>query len=140
MSSKVHVDHLRNTVLFRECSRKDLEKIAAHSDVVELPAGRVLMHQGMPGSEAFVVLKGRVTVQRQGRTVVELGEGAMVGELALLDQGLRTATVTCLTDCSLLVLSRGALLGALDDVPVLTHKLFEALAARLRDLDARSYV
>jgi CRP-like cAMP-binding protein len=140
MAKKVHVDHLRNAPLFSECSRKDLGKIATHSDVVELPAGRVLMHQGMQGSEAFVVLKGRISVRRHGRLVTELGEGAMVGELALLDQGPRTATVTCLTDCSLLVLSRGALLGALDDVPVLTHKLFEALAARLRDLDQRSFV
>ena len=137
---RVYIDHLKNVGLFSECSRKDLEKIASRSDVVDLPAGRVLMHEGKPGSEAFVVLKGRVAVRRNGRKVTELGEGSMVGELSLLDQGERSATVDCLTDCTLLVLSRGALLGALEEVPALTHKLFASLASRLRDIDGRRYV
>jgi CRP-like cAMP-binding protein len=140
MSKRVYVDHLKNVALFSECSRKDLEKIASHSDVVDLPAGRVVMHEGQTGSEAFVVLKGTVTVRRNGRKVTELGSGAMVGELSLLDQGVRSATVECTTDCSLLVLTRSALVGAIEEVPAMSRKLFAALASRLRDLDGRSYV
>ncbi len=137
---RVYIDHLKNVGLFNECSRKDLEKIAAHSDAVDLPAGRVIMHEGRVGSEAFVVLKGTVAVRRNGRKVTELGVGAMVGELSLLDGGVRSATVECLTDCTLLVLTRGALRGAIEEVPALSHKLFAALASRLRDLDGRRYV
>ena len=140
MSKRVYVDHLKNVALFSECSRKDLEKVASRSDVVDLPAGRVLMHEGKAGAEAFVVLTGTVVIRRNGRKVTELGPGAMVGELALLDEGVRTATVECATDCSLLVLTRGALMGAVDEVPAISRKLFAALAARLRDLDGRHYV
>ncbi|MCB0997797.1 MAG: cyclic nucleotide-binding domain-containing protein [Acidimicrobiales bacterium] len=136
-SKRVHVDHLKNVSLFRECTRKELEKIAARSDVIDLPAGRVLMHEGMPGSEAFVVLRGRVAVRRGGRKIAELADGAMVGELSLLDHGLRTATVDCLTECQLLVLTSGALLGCLDEVPSVAHKLMAALAGQLRNLDAK---
>ncbi len=139
-SKRVRVDHLRNVPLFRDLPRKDLEKLAMHSDVVDVPAGRVLMHQGQPGSEAFVVLGGVVVVRRNGRKVTELGPGAIVGELALLDQGPRTATVETSTDCTLLVLTSGALLGAIDEIPGLSHKLFSSLASRLRELDRRAHL
>ncbi len=137
---RIYIDHLKNVGLFNECSRKDLEKIAERSDVVDLPAGRVIMHEGKTGSEAFVVLKGIVTVRRNGRKVADLGAGAMVGELSLLDEGVRSATVECATDCSLLVLTRSSLRSAIEDVPALSRKLFAALASRLRDLDGRRYV
>lgn len=139
-SKRVRVDHLRNVPLFRDCTRKELEQIAMHSDVVDVPAGRVLMHQGKPGSDAFVVLSGSVGVRRNGRKVADLGAGAIVGELALLDQGPRTATVECTTACTLLVLTSGALLGSVAEIPGLSHKLFSALASRLRELDRRANV
>jgi len=140
VSKRVYIDHLKNVALFSECSRKDLERIASRSDVVDLPAGRVLMYEGKSGSEAFVVLAGQLAVRRKGRKVAELGAGSIVGELALLDQGSRSATVDCITDCSLLVVSRQALLGAVAEVPALSHKLFAALAGRLRNVDGRNYV
>lgn len=140
VSKRVYIDHLKHVPLFSECSRKDLEKIASRSDVLDLPAGRVIMHEGKPGSEAYVVLTGHLAVRRKGRKVAELGAGAIVGELALLDQGARSATVDCTTDCSLLVLNRQALLGAVAEVPALSHKLFAALAGRLRNVDGRNYV
>ncbi len=137
---RIYVDHLRNVALFSECTRKDLEKIAARTDVVDVPAGRVLMHEGKVGSEAFVLLKGTVAVRRNGRKVTELGVGAMVGELSLFDDGVRSATVECLTDCSVLVLTRGSLRSAIEEVPAMSHKLFAAMASRLRTIDGRSYV
>jgi CRP/FNR family transcriptional regulator, cyclic AMP receptor protein len=140
ISKRIYVDHLKQVALFSDCTRKDLEKIASRSDVIDLPPGRVLMHEGKPGTEAFVVLKGSVSVRRNGRKVVELGIGSIVGELSLFDNGPRSATVECTTDCSLLVINRGALRSAIDEVPALSHKLFAALASRLRDIDGRSYV
>ena len=140
IAKRIYIDHLKNVGLFRECSRKDLEKIAARSDAIDLPAGRVIMHEGKPGAEAFIVLKGTVAVRRNGRKVTELGIGAMVGELSLFDDGVRSATVECVTDCSLLVLSRGSFRMAIEEVPAMSHKLFAAMASRLRTVDGRSYV
>jgi CRP-like cAMP-binding protein len=140
VSKRVYIDHLRGVSLFREFSRRELEKLASVSDVVELPAGQVIMTQGQQGREAFVVLDGTVTVTRNGRKVAELGEGMILGELSLLDHGPRTATATCSTDCTMLLLTDGALLGMVDEIPALSRKLFLSMASRVRDLDGRHYV
>jgi CRP-like cAMP-binding protein len=140
VTKRVYIDHLRGVSLFREFSRRELEKLASVSDVVEVPAGRVIMTEGQPGREAFIVLGGTVTVTRNGRKVAELGEGAILGELSLLDHGPRTATATCSTDCTMLLLTDGALLGMVDEIPALSRKLFVSLAGRVRDLDGRHYV
>ena len=91
INSKVYVDHLRRVPMFEQFTRKDLEKIAQASDVVSVNAGTELMQQGSSGFEAFIVLRGTVVVKRNGRKVATLGMGAMLGELALLDHGERSA-------------------------------------------------
>lgn len=135
INSKVYVDHLRRVPMFEQFTRKDLEKIAQASDVVSVNAGTELMQQGSSGFEAFIVLRGTVVVKRNGRKVATLGMGAMLGELALLDHGERSASATCQTDCDLLVLTQGTFMGVIMDVPALSHKLMSTLAGRVRDLD-----
>jgi len=68
-----------------------------------------------------------------------IGPGAAVGELSLLDRGPRTATVTCDTDCTVLVLGAREFTALLDEVPGLTHKVLSRLAAWVRDLDSQVY-
>ena len=79
-----------------------------------------------------------MTVKRNGRKIATLGEGAIVGELSLLDHGPRTARAECETDCTLFVISQRHFMAVLDDVPALAHKLLAALAGRIRELD-RAY-
>ena len=135
----MYVDHLSRVGLFEGFSRKDLEKIAGAGDHIGLKAGRQLFAQNTDGNEGYVVLSGTVRVQRNGKTVTTLGPGAIIGELALLDQGPRTASASCVTDCEVLVLSRASFRGLIDQVPALSHKLLATLAGRVRDLDQRSY-
>lgn len=138
-SKKSYVEHLRNVPLFQGCSNKDLEKIARAGDEVRMPAGSLILDQGQTGREAFVVLDGTVVVRRNGKKIDTLGRGAVVGELALLDHGPRTATVICETDCVLLILDQRHFMGILDEVPTLAHKLLATLAGRIRDLDRKYY-
>ena len=121
--------------MFEQFTRKDLEKIAQASDVVSVTAGTELMQQGSSGYEAFIILRGTVVVKRNGRKVATLGMGAMLGELALLDHGERSAGAVCQTDCDLLVLTQGTFMAVVLDVPALCQKLMSALAGRVRDLD-----
>lgn len=130
---------LRHVPLFSSCSAKDLARIAKACEQVTFPAGRVLIEQGQPGREAFIVVKGTAVVRRSGRKIAHVGPGAMIGELALLDHGPRTATVVCETECDVLVLSQRHFHGVLDDVPALSHKLLATLAARIREFDRSSY-
>ncbi len=135
---KNSLKHLRYSPLFSSCSSKDLERIAKAGDQVTFAKGETLTKQGEPGKEAFIILIGKAIVKRSGKKVATLGTGSVVGELSLLDNGPRTATVVCDTECQVLVISRGNFLRVIDKVPALAHKLFGALAMRIRDLD-RAY-
>ena len=135
---KNSLKHLRYSPLFSSCSSKDLERIAKAGDRVTFEKGEVMTKQGDPGKEAFIILSGKATVKRSGKKVATIGTGSVVGELSLLDHGPRTATVVCETECQVLVIGRGNFLRVIDKVPALTHKLFAALATRIRDLD-RAY-
>ena len=135
---KNSLKHLRYSPLFSSCSSKDLERIAKAGDQVTFAKGETLTKQGEPGKEAFIILSGKAIVKRGGKKVATLGTGSVVGELSLLDNGPRTATVVCDAECQVLVISRGNFLRVIDKVPALAHKLFGALAMRIRDLD-RAY-
>jgi CRP/FNR family transcriptional regulator, cyclic AMP receptor protein len=138
-SKKAFLEHLRGVPLFSSCTNKDLEKIAKAGDEITAPAGSLLVDQGQTGREAFVLLEGEATVRRNGKKIATLGPGAVIGELSLLDHGPRTASVTCDTDCQVLVISQRNFLGVLDDVPALAHKLLATLASRVRELDRQHF-
>ena len=140
MASKAsQLDHLKAVPLFAGLNKKQLQLIAKSSDEVILPAGDVLVDQGQTGREAFLLLSGTVTVKRNGRKVAALGPGAIVGELALLDHGPRTATVTADTDITVLVVDRRNFLEIIESSHTLTSRLLEYLASRIRELDKTVY-
>ena len=131
----VYVEHLRRVELFAELSKKELQRVASAGSEIEVAAGKVLMEQGRSGADAFVVLRGRFVVRRNGRKLAVLTAGDIVGELALLDDGPRSATVECAADGSVLVISRGEFRAVLDDIPKLSHKLLAAMAGRIRHVN-----
>src|SRR5690606_11052073 len=117
MARQSHLDHLAAVPMFSACSKKELQEVARASDEVDLPAGRTLCEQGRIGREAFVIVKGTAEVRRNNRKVATLGPGDCVGELALLDHGPRTATVTASTDVTALVLGVREFAALVDRVP-----------------------
>jgi hypothetical protein len=84
------------TALERELSRIVLDS-APHW--LRLRKGATLVSQGDPGHELYLLFDGLLAVEIDGRTVVELGPGAVVGEVALLAGGRRTATLRAVTAC-----------------------------------------
>lgn len=138
-SMKKQLEHLREVPLFNGCTNKELQKIARASDEITMTEGTLIIDQGQTGREAFVVLDGTVVVKRNGRKVADLGVGAVVGELSLLDHGPRTATAICSSDCTLLVIDQRRFLAVIDDIPSLSHKLMRTLAARIRELDRKNF-
>ena len=134
-----YLEHLASVPLFAACSRKDLQRIARASDEVQIPAGRTLMKQDDVGRECFVLVDGKVRVERNGRKVASLGPGAYFGELSLLDKGPRTATVTAESPITVLVLGPREFSAVLDEVPQLAHKLLTALAQQVRELDKKAF-
>jgi len=113
--------------------------VAKASDELTFPAGKVLCEQGAVGREAFVIIDGTAEVRRNDKKVATLGAGACVGELALLDHGPRTATVTATAELTVLVLGAREFAALLDDVPSVAHKVLKAMATRIRELDTQTF-
>jgi hypothetical protein len=90
------------TALERELSTT-IMRGGAKPEVRRVKAGTELTKQGQPGSELFVLLDGVVSVEVDGAPLVELGPGAVLGERAALEGGLRTSTLRCLTPCRVAV-------------------------------------
>jgi len=139
MARQTHLDHLASVPLFSACSKKELQAVAKASDEVALPAGRNLCEQGAIGREAFILVGGSAEVIRNGKKVATLKPGDCFGELALLDHGPRTATVTAATDIDVLVLGAREFAAVIDEVPPIAHKLLKSLAATIRELDSKIY-
>lgn len=140
MASKTaQLEHLRNVPLFAGCSKKELQAVHRAGDEITMADGTVIIDQGQLGREAFVILDGAVTVKRRDRKIATLGPGDIVGELALLDHGPRTASATCEGDCTLFVLDQRHFRGVIEDHPAIAMKLLTALAERIRDLDRKYY-
>jgi CRP/FNR family cyclic AMP-dependent transcriptional regulator len=91
----------------------------------------VLCHQGQIGRECFVLLDGQVDVETSdGHTT--LGRGALLGEIALLvPDGRRTATVTALTDITVLVFTRTEFTQLMSGLPSVAHKVLHEATRRL---------
>src|SRR5215216_4209124 len=94
MAPDSKLDLLRSIPLFSALGRRELEQVARLADEVDVPAGQVLMRQGTNGSEAFILVSGEAMAERDGTHLATYGPGALIGEIALLAEGPRTATVT----------------------------------------------
>ncbi len=107
------VELLKGVDLFEGLTEQELRRVAAICREARYAKGQVVTSQGQEGDEMFVVRDGlvEVTVGEAGegpRTVVNLGTGQVVGEMALVDRGPRSATVGCVTDVTLNVIERDA--------------------------------
>jgi CRP-like cAMP-binding protein len=134
-SKDAKLDLLRKVPLFSACTKSDLSRIASLVDEVEVSKGKVLMRQGDSGRECFVIADGTAKATMRGRKGATLGPGSFFGEMALLDHGPRTATITAETDMHLLVLGSRQFFSLLDSVPGVSHRIMRGLAERLREAE-----
>jgi CRP-like cAMP-binding protein len=103
---------LASTPLFAGMPRDALQALVENLQLVSLEAGELLFHQGDPGDALYVIVEGEVSVQGEGPPRVEmsrLGPGSFIGEVALMTDQPRSATVVCLQDAELLRIDRHTL-------------------------------
>jgi CRP-like cAMP-binding protein len=125
----------RSMPLFADCTDDELMQVDAVADEVAVSAGKPLVRQGEVGREFVVIVEGTARVERDGAEVATLGPGAHFGELSLLVDHPRNATVTAVTDLTLQVVDRRGFQNLLDNSPHLTKNLLHSLARRLSEVD-----
>jgi CRP/FNR family transcriptional regulator, cyclic AMP receptor protein len=128
------VESLKRAPLFADLSRKDLTKLARVSEDMEVEPGKVLTKEGESGREFFVIVDGKVDVTRKGRRLSTRGAGDFIGEIALLEDIPRTATVKAKTPLRFFVLTRKDFRQLVDENPSVERKVMRTLARRLVEL------
>jgi CRP/FNR family transcriptional regulator, cyclic AMP receptor protein len=129
------VDRLAQLQLFSGCGRSELERIAALTVEVEVPAGKVLMREGEPGREFFVIEEGTATAHVAGGKTKAMGPGDCFGEIALLREAPRSATVEADTDMRVVVLHGREFASLMDEVPSVARGVLAAVADRLQEAE-----
>ena len=132
------VEYLATVPLFSALSRPELRRVVQAAEELDADAGAELVTEGRVGREFFLILDGEATVRRQHRKVATLRTGQWFGELALIDNEPRSATVVAATDMKLLVLGQAEFAGLLETIPGVAAKLLNGMAHRLREADARA--
>jgi len=118
--------------LFRGLTKRQLKHLASYCEVADYMADAVIVKEGTDGDAFYVVLKGQAVVTAGGTFLARLVPGDHFGEIAALDGGPRSASVTSETPVTLATMSRPSLLKALHDDPEISLKLMEELARMFR--------
>ena len=127
------VDQLSRVPLFSGCSRRDLQTIARVVKDIDHSSGTVVAREGEPGVGLFLIVEGTAEVTIGGAKKATLGPGDFFGEIALLDGGPRTATVTATSDLQMLGLTEWVFRGLMQEHPSIAVKTLQQMAGRLRN-------
>jgi CRP/FNR family transcriptional regulator, cyclic AMP receptor protein len=122
---------LKRVPLFAHCSRAELRRIALAADEIDLREGKVFTREGEPGREFFVLIEGSADVVRKGKKVNVLNPGDFFGEIALVSDRPRSATVTAATPTRVLVVTARDFRRVMLEVPSIQLKVLQALVERL---------
>jgi CPA1 family monovalent cation:H+ antiporter len=121
--------------LFQNLSAKQLAAVDGLVTTIDVAAGRELIRQGEQGREFVVVVNGEAEVRRDGEVIVTRGPGTFFGEMALLLDRPRNASVVATTDMTIEVIDRRDFRRLLEEFPDLHAPLLAATAERLAELD-----
>lgn len=135
--ARVYEDVIAQVPLFSDLTKRELQILSANCREREYPAGAALLRQGETGVGLFIITSGsvRVTQQTPDGDVRDLGtfeRSAVLGELSLLDDLPRTATVTALEPARALVIPVWDFRAALRESPDIAIKLLAVVSRRLR--------
>ena len=129
------IDELAACELFRGLTNRELKSLGRMCTKIIVAEGSNLVAQGRRGEECFVLASGRAEVLVDGEPVATVHAGELVGEVSMLDRGLRTATVVAATPVEAWVFDANQFAELLSAFPVVSRKVFASLTKRLRRAD-----
>jgi CRP-like cAMP-binding protein len=135
--AKPSVETLARVPLFAGLEQRDLERIADSFKERKYKAGDTIAGEGQSGAGFFIIGDGTAKVTVQGEERGTLGPGDYFGEIALLDEGARTATVQADSDMTSYAMTFWEFRPIVETDARIAWKLVQALAHKLREADAR---
>ena len=109
-----------------------LEVFKDSEDLVEFPAGTVIIQEGDEGSKMYVVMNGELVISLKDKVLATALPGEIVGEMAVINTQARSATVTAKTDCRLILIDQSSFKSLLRYVPEFTLHMMNVLTDRLQ--------
>jgi len=128
-----YVDHLRKVPIFSKLPVKELEHIARSVKERVYESGTVIIKEGDPGLGFFLITEGRVDVSHRDHRIRDMGPGEFFGEMALMEEAPRSATVTAKERTRCLQLVRWDFRALLKENPDLAVRMLEVVVQRLRE-------
>ena len=130
---------LKKTLIFSEADDATLNALAERAMVRQYKKGQLLFHQGDPGDSLFIVVEGLVKVfvtsdEGDEMVLTTVEPSGTIGELALIDEGPRSASAEVVEASSFLVLTRSMLIELMSDHPAISEALLRSMGALLRRL------
>ena len=126
-----YIDALSRIPLFEDLSKKELQFISSMTSEVSVRAGSTLVKQGEPGQEAMVVESGTGVVKRDGEQIDTIGAGDVFGEMSLIVDQPRNATIEATSDMRVLVMNSREFSSVLSESPEVAVKILKTVVARL---------
>jgi CRP/FNR family transcriptional regulator, cyclic AMP receptor protein len=127
----LNAQNLHGLPIFADLSRKQLERVGRWADEIDLPAGYHLLDQGGFPHEVFVILEGTVDVTKDGEPLATLGRGEILGEIAILGNERRTATVVASTPVRAAVMMRREFDEMRSEMPAVAQRIERIARERL---------
>jgi CRP-like cAMP-binding protein len=121
---------LKEVPFFNSLGKKELRAIAQQTDELDVKAGKELATEGDFGHEFFIIRSGTAEVVQKGEHVRDLGPGDFFGEIALLEEDRRTATVRAKEPMNVIVMSRQSFRQLDHDMPEVHAAVCDAISAR----------
>lgn len=124
---------LKSIDLFSQIPGEDLSQIAQITDEVHYEEGDEVVREGDPGDSLYLVIEGKVRVHRGRQGLAELGERQVFGEMSLLDSEPRSASVSAVSDLTLLKIARDDFNEILAEKAEIAQGIIKVLTRRLRN-------
>lgn len=132
-----HEEFLARVPIFSHCTADEIAAIAGVAQDSHFHAGQIIVTQGTPGQAFYLIIAGRVEILRDNVSLGAFGPGDFFGEMSLLDQAPRSATIRAIEETTCLMLSSWDFKALLERHPSIAIKLLEVLSRRLRVADER---
>ena len=133
MKNDPKIERLMTSQTFAQLGEKRLRSLGPYVDEIEVRSGSTLMREGSFPFELEVIIDGSADILIGGEKVGEVGPGAVLGEMALLNRGARSATVVATSDTKLSVISGKAFSSLMDAYPEIAEDIKAMAAARAEE-------